>query len=384
MRLLHKIGLATSSVVVTVLVAEVAFRTVGVGEARAQRIEDLRKFLDGGHELFMPWVYSGYVVKDKRKKQHDATRPKSWRFDLSGDPDRLRVACLGGSTTHGGYPTFLAVELAKRRKTPTHVMNWGAPGWTTAETMVNYFTNVQDYGADVLVIHHALNDVPPRRTDGYRSDYAHYRHPWVEFDMPAWQRWLVRRSDLFAMLHVGDPTRFELGAFVEFSGQKRVSRDAPGSKLPEGTEVAFRRNLSSIIEHAQRHGSRVALMTMPYKPSAETAAKDGSRPVWVTGLRQHNDILRELAETYGCVLVDAERWNLEDPAKVDPLFKDPVHVTAKGKQGKSRMIVDALDQAGWLEPKVEGRPTLRLPPPDPQATEGKSKGKAKAPDRTDS
>ena len=41
-------------------------------------------------------------------------------------------------------------------------MNVGITGWTTAETLVNYFLVVQDLSPDIVLIHEAVNDAEPR------------------------------------------------------------------------------------------------------------------------------------------------------------------------------------------------------------------------------
>ena len=60
----------------------------------------------------------------------------------------------------------------------TPVLDWTVPGWTSAETLINYLLDVQDYGADVVVIQQAYGDVEPRLWPDLKPDYSHYREPW--------------------------------------------------------------------------------------------------------------------------------------------------------------------------------------------------------------
>ena len=228
-------------------------------------------------------------------------------FKLARIPGTLRIACLGSSTTEGGnpeghegsYPRQLQHVLEERTGRAVEVLNFGMAGWTTAETMVNYFLVVQDYAPDIVVIHEAVNDVDPRRWPGFRTDYSHYRKPWsgVHYSLP--YRLLVRWSDVFAASQLRNPAAFDVAAVVTRPPQGPL-RDA-GDKLPPETAVAFRRNVQTIAEHVRLRGGRVVLATVPYDPAATSAA------VYRNGIDEHNGILRELAEKNGFTLADELR-----------------------------------------------------------------------------
>ena len=79
----------------------------------------------------------------------------------------------------------------------------------------------------------------PRRTSGFRHDYSHYRHPWREFQMPDWQRWLVKHSDLYASLEARESDRITLNAFVAVEGIECVSADAPAAKMPPSSVISI-------------------------------------------------------------------------------------------------------------------------------------------------
>ena len=136
-------------------------------------------------------------------------------------------------------------------------------GWTTAETMVNYFLVVQDYAPDIVIIHEAPNDVDPRRWPGFRTDYSHYRKPWsgVQYSLP--YRLLVRWSDLFAASQLRNPSAFDILAVVNRPPTGTLPRNV-ADRLPAETAVAFRRNVRPSPEHARLRGGRVVLATVPY------------------------------------------------------------------------------------------------------------------------
>lgn len=271
-------------------------------------------------------------------------------FHVAKTPGRLRVACLGSSTTEGGnpeghegsYPRQLQHILEERTGRPVEVLNFGMAGWTTAEEMVNYFLVVQDYVPDVVVIHEAANDVDPRRWPGFRSDYSHYRQPWSppRYSLP--YRLLVRWSDVFAALQLRNAAAFQLEAVVVRKPQGPL-RDVNGA-LPPDTAVAFRRNVQTIAEHVRLRGGRAVLATVPYDPAVTGDA------VYRNGIDEHNGILRELAGKDGFSLADVAERGKSLPGGTHPFFLDLVHMTPQGNRFKAEVIADAILAAGADQP----------------------------------
>lgn len=340
-------ALALSSLVGSTVLVELGYRALNSDPQKAASRRDLRDLIANGSKHYQPWAYTGFIPKLLEHQKGDPTRPHDWSFDFQGH-DHPRIACLGGSTTWGGYPELLKRSLDELTGAEWDVMNWGVPGWTSAETMINYFTNVEDYQPDILILHHALNDVSPRTWGGYRSDYAHYRRPWTAPSEPLWERLAIAWSDLYAD-HVlrDEASRFDLDALV---GQPKTSSLAPlGSAkgLEPGTAAAFERNMRSVVEAATRRGTRVVLMTMPSRPSLSQPLEDGSEKLWVAILHQHNQLVRELAAELDCLLVDAEAWSALDPEGTEPLFVDRVHMTPEGAKAKVNLLLVAMQNAGW-------------------------------------
>ena len=91
-------------------------------------------------------------------------------------PNTVRIAALGGSTTAGpeAWPHQLEQQL-KNEGLKVEVLNFGTPGWTSAESTVNYVLNAQDYDPDLVIIHHAANDMGPLSAPNFHPDYRHYR-----------------------------------------------------------------------------------------------------------------------------------------------------------------------------------------------------------------
>ena len=272
-------------------------------------------------------------------------------------PGVLRIACFGGSTTEGGnpdglqgsFPFHLQRLLHAVSSRPIEVVNFGVSGWTTAESLICWILEGQDYAPDVVIIHHAANDVEPRMRQGFRTDYAHWRRPWTAPHFGFVYRLLVRSSLAFAWTQLPDAGRFRLDRFVE-RDTPRVSRP-PGAPLPAGTDRAFRRNVRTMIRLARDTGARTMLATMPYDPNAETAGR--SFEVYRRGIDEHNAILRRLArEEEGVLLADLDLRFRQHPGVVLPEFRDLVHLTARGNRIKAQLLAARLVE-GHLVPLDE-------------------------------
>ena len=347
--MLRKTALALAALLAAVVAGELAYRAFSPrADELAERVADLREYLDGGQRFFAPNPYTGFVLA---AGDHDspAPHPLGWGFRREKTPGVPRIACLGASTTQEGYPEELQLVLLEEGRL-AEVMNWGVSGWTSMETMINWFVNVQDHDPDVVVVHLGGNDVAPRKVAGFRPDYAHFRRPWSEPRLSRWSRALCRISDFWAG-RVVEGHGFALADFVNRRGVLAADRRAdPGGDLTPDTAQPFRRNIATICEHALATGRTPILVTMPSQP--DPASPDRQRAeegLMLQGLREHNAILRELAEELGLLLVDAAAACEADPERWSATFTDLVHQTREGRRLKARLVADAL-QAVELPP----------------------------------
>jgi len=327
---------ASASLLLAAVLVEGTFRLLepGLGVSRA-RIAMLRTLVNEGSRLYAPYPYVNYVA---RRPAGSEVHPVDWAFDLRPHSEAPRVACLGGSTTYGSYPSFLHTRLERELGTPVEVMNWGVPGWNTLDTMVNYFIDVQDYEPDVVVLHHAINDVLPRTVRGYRTDLAHYRTPWTTPDTNPLERWLVRVSDFYAWTRLRGNALKDLASFTSRSGEPAA--DPRG----DGSWRGFERNLRTVAEHVRQRGGHVVLTTQPFHRARVDA-------LWAELTEQHNEIVRALAAREGYLLVDVERAFAPHaaPEDGDRMFLDRVHLRRNWEKRKADLIAEAILERGWLE-----------------------------------
>jgi uncharacterized protein YkwD len=275
----------------------------------------------------------------------------------------LRIACLGSSTTEGGnaaqregsYPYYLQQALEARGAGAVQTLNFGMAGWTTAETLANYFLVVQDYAPDVVLIHEAVNDVEPRAWPGFRPDYSHYRRPWRDLSFSPAYRLLVRASDVFAAAQLRRADAFGLGAAVNQPPEGPFRFE--GGRLPPETAAPFRRNVRTIAEHVRLRGGTPVLLTMPYDP-----VRAREQALFRAGLDEHNALLRELAREQSFLLVDLDELARGQAGGLHERFLDLVHLSPEGNRFKAEAVADALLAAGLVAPAASAPEAARPEP----------------------
>ena len=348
-----RVLLAVASLLVTATCGELSFRLVhsllGIESKRIGAMRDV--VLRGESVFYSPRAFTNFGLRPGVGNVNERGFlgwPSDYpRARTSGVP---RVACLGASTTQGGnpsgilgsYPYRLKLRLVEELGGPVEVMNFGVSGWTTAETLVGYLLTVQDYSPDIVVVHHAINDVAPRLYQDYRNDYMHYRTAWSPPPFSLWQQAIVTYSDLatWLLLHTrGVPHQRQFNTRDQ-GGPLRLAADG---SLDPATGEGIRRNLTTLADLVELSGSQVVFMTMPLSPVPEHTSA-----VQRAGAADHNQLLRELASSDGRLLVDAaERFDTEADRLRD-VFSDAVHVSPEGNQRKADLVADALLEAGWL------------------------------------
>ena len=262
-------------------------------------------------------------------------------------PGVTRVACLGASTTQRGYPELMEPILERETGRAFEVQNWGVSGWNTAETLINWVLHAQDWRPDVVVIHHAWNDIYARQTPGFRSDYSHYRRPWSSQVKGPLVRALARVSEAFSYWLM-TARRFDVEAIVS---RPEVDHLHPEPLVPE-TARAFERNLRTLGELAALRGARVVLVTMPWYPSPIPPEQ---LPPHVRnlgeGLLEHNRILRELAADEGWVLLDMAGLSEQEPERMRATMVpgDPIHWRPELMGDKAAWIAEHLIASGALD-----------------------------------
>lgn len=342
-RLRRTLFFASVSVLAALGAAELAVRVLGerFGLERS-RLWELRAYVVHGQSRYEPKAFVGWTFS--AQSGTNASGFLGPEVACERTPHVPRIACLGGSTTAGNlyqgyehsYPGELASVLGERLGRPVEVLNFGIPGWTSAESLVNWVLNVQDFHPDVVVLHDGVNDVFPRLAPGFRSDYTHYARPWNTIRFSAPVRFLTRWSDLFALWELRN-VRIRLDEHASVPHAKIT-----GHALEPWTAEPFRRNLATLGELVVGNGGTPVLMTMPWNEANETTAE--SVPL-VQGMREHNEIERALAAERGWPLFALAARAPELQAD----FVDLVHLSPEGNRRKAELLAHFLLERGLPE-----------------------------------
>ena len=340
-----RLAVSSAALVVALVGAEVGFRLFGEAVGiDVELIENYERFVSKGGLLFEPRAHTVFTRRPNTWSSNSmGFRGPEWT--LEKEPGVTRIACLGGSTTEGGnpegpegrYPVQLEMQLQERTGAQFEVMNFGMSGWTTAESLILWFLTVQDYDPDLVIVHHAVNDVGPRNRDDYRPDYTHYRRPWQPPRVTALDRWAAGRSKLLTWLLM-DPKELRNIGYQTTFRHKGVHPFQRTGEFPPGSDHGFRRNIENIGASAESRGTAVMLLTMPYSP----VHQDESSRMHVAGMIDHNRILREIAADRGWMLADAEPWPELEPELANEAFVDLVHLHPSGNAAKARIVADVL------------------------------------------
>jgi lysophospholipase L1-like esterase len=267
--------------------------------------------------------------------------------------DTFRIGAMGGSTTAGpfAWPHQLQRQLEQRGDGVTYeVMNFGVSGWTTAESMASFVSYGQDFELDLLVVHHAVNDIPPMQRGDYRPDYTHYRRPLlVDADEQGRQvaknylGWTVdtalcRASSVYVairLLLVGN-----VRSLYTLYGQTTWEGPDTYKEPPERNAGGFKRNLRTLDVVARSVGTQLVLTTMPYSTEIQMPEE------WPRNLDRQNARVLALAGELGAPSIDLAAQMM---ARTDEFhFEDQVHLELDGKQLKARLVLEGLEAAGLL------------------------------------
>ena len=122
---------------------------------------------------YLPHNYLGYAPAAGYVRGKNRHNDRGFRGDpvLTPKPrGEFRIVCIGGSTTYTSfvedhalsYPSLLETGLRERGHESVRVINAGAEGYTSWESLVNLQFRVLDLEPDVVIIYHAVNDVLSR------------------------------------------------------------------------------------------------------------------------------------------------------------------------------------------------------------------------------
>jgi lysophospholipase L1-like esterase len=330
------------------------------------------------HQIFVePHPYLPYVYKKNFKMERERTaeyalhvgkytlpalRTNNFRHANGPDggrdiivpkpPGLIRICCLGASTTDNyigykgtAYSYPLALEGILQRRFPgleIEVNNCGMMGYTSAEIITKFFLSTIDTDPDIVVFHHAKNDLPASLTPGFSSDYSHSRRNFGE----AYHRF--RLASLFPHIPLASYNAIMTSVLHQSIRNgvlflvERERADISRSFL--GLET-YRRNIEHLIAVCKSRGITLVLSTYPYF-LYPWIRNDVVHMKYHEGVQQENAVVRELAKRHDLRLSDNAVLMPND----EKYFVDSVHYTPEGMQllaeNISIPIAESLEGSG--------------------------------------
>lgn len=254
-------------------------------------------------------------------------------FRAERDPETIRIACLGASTTANNisdgekdytYPSLLSEMLSGRLdqlEKKVEVLNCGIGGWVSADILINFCLNIVHLRPDYIILYHGYNDLQLGLQPGFCTDYSHGRRnlaevlhlikrayylpkiPFLTFYEFLKDRYLGTgniRNDVLAMITINQP-----------------NYDSPFLGLDAEQE-----NIRSLLAICRHHNIRVVLSSFCMFQHNDSAEQKKLKD----GVRLQNAGTRRLANEFDAIFVDQAELMPENLS----FFVDALHFTPEG------------------------------------------------------
>jgi len=322
----------------------------------------IRRIVRDNRKPRLPMEFDGYRGVILTAGAHYERKDQNRRIDINSQgfrgpeigpkrDDLPRLLTVGGSTTFGLYtscnentwPLRLQALLTESGR-PCEVINAGTPGWTLRSSLTNLELRGWALKPDVVVVYHNYNDLMSNGEEQY------YRDAEVD-DVEELYRpppgGILEYSEMFSFIRsrLRDP-------------YDKLKEKQPELK-PEGV-AAFETNLRRLARRAKEQGIQLALCTFPhaFRSTYEESLEDGvpeveewylemgplEYPALLEGLKRHDEVIREVAEEEGALLIDLSP---DFPKDVDH-YMSPIHHSDTGEELVATRVRDALIAADWI------------------------------------
>lgn len=330
--------------------------------------QQLQAEADKHQTLYSPHRYFGYYPTPdyiNKKNRHNKLGFRGDEIQTPKPNGAFRIVAIGGSTTYTtelnnyklSYPYLLQEHLNKNGHPNVEVINAGAGGWSSWESLVNFQFRVLDLNPDMIIIYHSINDIHPRMVwpeDAYRGDNSGNRITGGGVFMPSifeystlLRVFMIRAgwTTSHASLERTTDKRPDTHYLSQFRTQKKNGTYPDGifkqvsakQMLATNKPVYFERNIRNIISIAKDHNIQVVLSSFahshhfPDKPLVASAE-------YLSAFDENNQLLKMIAED--------TKVNFFDFANEFPDIKeyyvDGRHVTENGARVKSRLFGEYL------------------------------------------
>lgn len=270
--------------------------------------------------------------KEKQKIVTTALGTRWTGADIE-DTNKIRIACLGGSTTfctgvadEDSWPAILQKKLGSRYA----VINYGVPGYSTVESLIQMCLFIPEIKPKMIFFYEGWNDLHNYFTAESVPDYYHHGQMMLQNVK------LGRKEEETCF----EKFRRQSGFFYFIDNIKeRIIKRVPDSRYTvhdPAIDHLFSRNLQSMIVLAEARHAQPVIISQVLNPFTERK-ENFSRP-WtvhiedtsVPALMTHiNGIAKKTCEATGqCIFLDYENqitWTEKN-------FIDEVHFSKRGNE----------------------------------------------------
>lgn len=270
-------------------------------------------------------------------------------IEMPKPPDRLRIGFIGASTTFCAevssnekvWADIVTKVLASRFPDVSFdYVNGGVSGYSTQTSLVNLEKRVMPLNPDIVIIYHATNDFSGETRK--LAEEAGIKRVNLEKEAS----WLGKYSLLWQLVEKNL-------ALISVQSQSDNTEHDVLSIDPHKLGGEFKRNLGKLIDLAYKKGAKLVVpvtfsiqlrdgMSVEQQDNAMISARYYMPYISVSeysaGFKQYNQIIKEVAESKGALLVENENDIPGDALH----FNDSVHFTDLGSQSQADRIVSTL------------------------------------------
>jgi lysophospholipase L1-like esterase len=277
--------------------------------------------------------------------------PGSFRATAPGPRavGRVRIVCLGGSTTYGhgvrprdAWPAVLE-RVLEDEGIPAEVINGGVPGYGSRQILLRYRRDIARLRPDVVLFYEGWN-----RT-GALVDPA----GWVPLATPRPDAALGQRAGTWIADH---------SLILQESIAGSWTRTQAGEWSMDPYPDVFVSDVTALAREVQADGHRALLIVYPalyhagmsvaemaeYAPllwDAETGRPYDYRPEMLMELERKHAALRQVAAATGAAFIDAHQaFRDVRGAARRSLFLDAQHLSAPGNRRLAGILAERLAQ----------------------------------------
>ena len=282
---------------------------------------------------------------------------------LEKDPDTVRFAFLGGSTTYcaevsSNSMTWPHLVIEKMRDEFPEIsfdyINAAVPGFGVEHSQQTLELRVNPFKPDVIIVYHATNDL------SYNSFQIAMQAGVADKRSDESQFWLSKYSLLSHLI--------ELNLKVLFLQLKAQTQEPDSDKLEVDTDQLsepFEGDLRELVRIAQKQSEIVALATFSIQYRREQSMTEQTQAanmslyympyMTISGLLDsfdaYNATIRDVARSENAILIEGEH---DIPGDSDH-FNDSVHFKDKGSVAMAERVTKSLLESSEMRMLIETR-----------------------------